>query len=175
LRKVYKIVGTRRLWLFNRTSQLIVVANGSFLVNLALVNKEHRKLAQRLIDDTRLSHRVVFMHADAPTRIRETSGGGGDETASVLDVFSVWPLSVILIQWIIVLALFCFSRWPIFGPPRDPQPAPASDFARHIGALAESWEVTRDSSFARDRWQYYQEHVRGEPGAVVAKSGSRRK
>lgn len=140
-----------------------------------LVNKEHRKLAQRLIDDTRLSHRVVFMHADAPTRIRETSGGGGDETASVLDVFSVWPLSVILIQWIIVLALFCFSRWPIFGPPRDPQPAPASDFARHIGALAESWEVTRDSSYARDRWQYYQEHVRGEPGAVVAKSGSRRK
>ena len=123
-RKVYKIVGTRRLWLFNRTSQLIVVANGSFLVNLALVNKEHRKLAQRLIDDTRLSHRVVFMHADAPTRIRETSGGGGDETASVLDVFSVWPLSVILIQWIIVLALFCFSRWPIFGPPRDPPAGP---------------------------------------------------
>jgi hypothetical protein len=174
-RKVYKIPGTRRFFIFNGTSQLIIVANGSFLVNLALVNKEHRKLAQRLIDDTRLSHKVVFLHADAPTRILETSSGGGQETASVLDVFSVWPLSVILIQWIAVLALFCFSRWPIFGPPRDPPSVPASDFARHIGALAESWELTRDSSYARDRWQYYQEHVRGEPGTVVANRSSRKK
>jgi hypothetical protein len=174
-RKVYKIPGTRRFFVFNGTSQLIVVANGSFLVNLALVNKEHRKLVQRLMDNTGRSHRVVFLHANAPTRIRESSGGGGEETASVLDVFSVWPLSVILIQWIAVLALFCFSRWPIFGPPRDPPSAPASDFARHIGALAESWELTRDSSYARDRWQYYQEHVRGEPGTVVTKRSSRKK
>jgi len=174
-RKAYKVPGHRQLFFFDATSQLIVVANGSFLVNLALVNKEHRKLAQRLIEATGRSQRVVFLHADAPTRIRDTSRGGGEETAGVLDIFGVWPLSVILIQWIAVLALFCFSRWPIFGPPRDPAPAPASDFARHIGALAESWEVTRDSSYARDRWQYYQDHVRGEPGAVAAARGSRKK
>jgi hypothetical protein len=172
-RKVYTIPGSQRLVFFSGTSQLIVVANGSFLVNLALVNKEHRKLAQRLIKVTGKSRRVVILHADAPTRIRSGRGGGGEETAGVLDVFGVWPLSVILIQWIVVLALFCFSRWPIFGPPRDPPPAPASDFARHIGALAESWELTRDSSYAHDRWQYYQDHVRGEPGAVVAKRSSR--
>lgn len=159
-----------RFWLPDPTSQLIVVANGSFLVNLQLVNKEHRKLAGKLIDEVPKGSRVVFIEADAPSRVRSGGGGGGpQETAGIFDVFGVWPLSVILIQWIIVLALFCFSRWPIFGPPRDPAPAPASDFSRHIEALAETWEITRDSSYARDRWQYYQQHVRSEPGTVAAK------
>jgi hypothetical protein len=152
-------------------SRLIIVANGSFLVNLQLVNKEHRKLAGKLIDEVPKGSRVVFIEADAPSQVRNSRGGGGgpQETAGIFDVFGVWPLSVILIQWIIVLALFCFSRWPIFGPPRDPAPAPASDFSRHIDALAETWEITRDSSYARDRWQYYQQHVRAEPGVVAAK------
>jgi hypothetical protein len=162
-----------QLYDVSAASQLIVVANGSFLVNLQLVNKEHRKLAGRLIGELDKPSRVVFLHADVPTRIRNTRGGGRQETAGVVDVFGVWPLSVILIQWIVVLALFCFSRWPIFGPPRDPQPPPASDFGLHIGALAETWELTRDSSYAQERWQHYQQHVRGEPGTVVANRKSR--
>ncbi len=153
---------------FTPPSQLIVVANGSFLVNLQLVNKEHRKMAGKLIAEIKSPSRVVFLHANAG-RSRRSGGGGQQETAGLFDVFGVWPLSVILIQWIIVLALVCFSRWPIFGPPRDPPPAPATDFSRHIAALAETWELTRDSSYAHERWQYYQEHVRGEAGAVSAK------
>jgi hypothetical protein len=79
---------------------------------------------------------------------------------------------VILLQWAVVLALFCFSRWAIFGPPRDPPPPSSSDFSRHVAALAETWELTRDSSYAQSRWQYYQEHVRSESGAVLGKRPS---
>src|SRR5688572_22358598 len=41
--------------------QLLVVANGSFLLNYPLVNHEHRKLAARLIDECGTSGRVVFI------------------------------------------------------------------------------------------------------------------
>ena len=170
LREWYE-VGKRRFFGFNQPrSQLIAIVNGSFLVNLQLVNKEHRKLAAKLIDTVGKPSRVVFLEADEPTRIRDGNGSGdSQETASMTDVFGVWPLSVILLQWAVVLALFCFSRWPIFGPPRDPPPTPTSDFSQHVAALAETWEVTRDSSYAQSRWQYYQEHVRSESGAVTSK------
>jgi hypothetical protein len=171
-RRAFRPPNYRGIPLFAPTSQLIVVANGSFLVNLQLVNKEHRKLAVKLIDQVGQAKRVVFMEVDEPTRIRSSSGRNNQETAGMTDVLGVWPLSVILIQWGIVMLLFCFSRWPIFGPPRDPPPAPASDFARHVGALAENWELTCDSSYAQARWRYYQEHVRGEPGVVAAKRRS---
>ena len=151
------------------TSQLLVVANGSFLVNEQLVNKEHRKLAAKLIDAVPSGSRVVFLEDDDPPEIRDSTQPNEEETAGMTDVFSVWPLNVILIQWGIVMALFCFARWPIFGPPRDPPAAPASDFARHIGALAETWELTRDSSHAEARWRYYQDHVRGESAGLFAK------
>src|SRR5439155_16931785 len=41
-RRVVKPTGYTGIPLFAPTSQLIVVANGSYLVNLQLVNKEHR-------------------------------------------------------------------------------------------------------------------------------------
>jgi hypothetical protein len=170
LREWYMVGKYRRYELDEPRSQLITVVNGSFLVNLQLVNKEHRKLAARLIDSVGKPGRVVFIESDEATRIRDADGSGdSQETASMTDVFGVWPLSVILLQWAVVLALFCFSRWAIFGPPRDPPPPPSSDFSRHVGALAETWELTRDSSYAQSRWQYYQEHVRSESGAVTSK------
>jgi hypothetical protein len=172
-RETYVAGKSRRFTFFQPKSQLITIVNGSFLVNLQLVNKEHRKLAAKLIDAVGKPSRVVFLEADEPTRVRDFDGSGdSQETASMTDVFGVWPLSVILLQWAVVLAIFCFSRWAIFGPPRDPPPPPPSDFSRHVGALAETWEQTRDSSYAESRWQYYQEHVRSESGAVLGKRPS---
>ena len=47
-------------------SQLIVVANGSFLLNLPLVNHEHRKLAGKLIDAVGSPRKtVVFLESYA--------------------------------------------------------------------------------------------------------------
>jgi hypothetical protein len=169
LREWYEVGKYRRYGLDEPKSQLITVVNGSFLVNLQLVNKEHRKLAAMLIDSVGKPSRVVFIESDDAARIRDSDASGdSQETAGMTDVFGVWPLSVILLQWAVVLALFCFSRWAIFGPPRDPPPPPSSDFSRHVGALAETWELTRDSSYAQSRWQYYQEHVRSESGAVAS-------
>jgi hypothetical protein len=135
-------------------SQFIVVTNGSFLVNLQLVNHEHRKLAGKLIAEVKKPGRVVFMDSSYSS-VRNSGSDDSDDAASMLDVFGVWPLSVILVHAAVLLAVFCFARWPLFGPPRDPAPAPAADFGRHVDALAEGLQRTGDASYARERWQYY--------------------
>jgi hypothetical protein len=98
--------------------QVIVVTNGSFLLNLPLVNKEHRKLAGKLIEESdRGGTNVVFVestvggppirkHEDAPKR---TTG---------FDMLAVWPLNIILLHVIVWLLVTCVSLYPIFGRPR---------------------------------------------------------
>jgi len=75
----------------------------------------------------------------------------------MLDVFDVWPLSAILVQWGVLIVLLCFAKWPIFGPPRDPPPPPASDFGRHVDALGAAMAVTGDAAYAQSRVQQYRQ------------------
>jgi hypothetical protein len=150
------------------TSDLIVVANGSFLFNVPLVNHEHRKLAGRLIESVGKAKHVVILDSQNHHPISFGSGSGngngGDNDKppdqppqSMLDVFDVWPLSAILVQWGILIVLLCFSKWPIFGPPRDPPPPPASDFGRHVEALGAAMAVTGDAAYAQSRVQQYRQ------------------
>lgn len=131
--------------------QLILVANASFLLNLPLVNHEHRKLAGKLID---------AVGPEAKTVAFLESGRGGPEVVkdeprasppSGLALFAVWPLSWILAHLMALGMLFAFSRWPIFGRPRTPEPEPASDFGRHVAALAEHFRRTGDQAYAQSQ------------------------
>ncbi|HEX4148130.1 MAG TPA: hypothetical protein VHY20_04045, partial [Pirellulales bacterium] len=45
------------------SSKLLLVANGSFLLNFPLVNHEHRKLAGKLIDSIGSNRRVTFLES----------------------------------------------------------------------------------------------------------------
>lgn len=124
--------------------QLITVANGSFLLNLPLVNHEHRKLATRLIEATHEGHTVVFLE----------SGSGGPlidpetKESSLWQVFGAWPLNVILLHLAVLGVIFCFARWPIFGRPQDPPSESSSDFGKHVDALGKLLRRTRDRPYA---------------------------
>jgi hypothetical protein len=141
-------------------SHLLVVANGSFLYNVPLVNHEHRKLAGRLIDEVGKAKHVVILDSQNhhPISLAGDKNNPPDQTPqSMLDVFDVWPLSAILVQWGILIVLLCFAKWPIFGPPRDPPPPPASDFGRHVAALGAAMAVTGDAEYAQSRVQQYRQ------------------
>jgi hypothetical protein len=161
--------------------RLIVVANGSFLLNVPLVNHEHRKLAGKLIDAIGPPGKtVVFLESRAsrlPTRARVGPPGFGygkhadrddeeppirenDPAASTptgLEIFGVWPTNWILLHLAAVGVIFCFSRWPIFGRPRTPETPSRSDFGRHVDALAELLKRTRDRVYAMDRIVNYRQ------------------
>jgi hypothetical protein len=124
-------------------SQLILVANGSFLLNLPLVNHEHRKLAGQLIAAVGPGQ-VVFLE----------SGPGGPPIDppqvdnSLWTVFGAWPLNVVLLHLAVLGLIFCFARWPIFGRPRVSPDETTSDFGKHVDAMGELLRRTKDRNYA---------------------------
>jgi hypothetical protein len=124
--------------------QLITVANGSFLLNLPLVNHEHRKLAGKLIDTVGSSARVVFLESDKggpPIDPPATDG-------SLWRMFAAWPLGVILLHFGVLGVIFCFARWPIFGRPRPQPPEVLVDFGKHVAAVGELLRRSKDRDYA---------------------------
>ncbi len=143
---------SRELW---NDSRLIVVANGSFLLNLPLVNHEHRKLAGKLIAEIgEPAKNVVFLESyPGGPSIR-----GKDPEASMptgLEMFNIWPTNWILMHLAMIGVLFCFMRWPIFGRPRPSEPIGASDFGRHVEALALLLKRSGDRNYARSKMLQY--------------------
>ncbi|HVC93287.1 MAG TPA: hypothetical protein VND64_06325 [Pirellulales bacterium] len=142
---------------------LVLIVNGSFLLNEPLVNVEHRKLAAKLIAEVAPRQRVVFLE----------SGPGGpplldkepDEAIrSGLEIFGVYPFNWIFLHLAVLGLIFCVARFPIFGTPRSLDPVPLSDFGRHVWALGKLLERTGDRVYALSRLQHYQQNVRREPG-----------
>ena len=142
--------------------QLIVVANGSFLLNLPLINHEHRRLACRLIELVGPpSQSVVFLESsshDPPIASSDMFAGG----PSGFEIFAVWPTNWILLQAAVVGIIFCFWKVPIFGPPRQVKTETLSDFGRHIDAMGELLQLSGDEAFAHARLQQYRQAVKGK-------------
>ncbi|QDU96447.1 DUF4350 domain-containing protein [Lignipirellula cremea] len=142
--------------------QLLLVENGSLLLNMPLVEHENRKLAAALIDECQDGQAVIFLE----------SGPGGLDIApedpglpTGLEAFTVWPLNVVLLHTIGLGILFCFAWFPIFGRPREPSRKTRSDFKKHIDALGELLSRAKARSYAQARIDHYQQHVRRDSGA----------
>jgi len=125
-------------------SEILLVANGSFLLNLPLVNSEHRRLAGKVVEALAPAKRIVFL----------SSNPGGppidppSEDMSLWRMFKAWPLSVILLHFATLGIMFCFARWPIFGRPRAKPIEVATDFGEHVEAVGKLLARTRDKRFA---------------------------
>ncbi|HVW39275.1 MAG TPA: hypothetical protein VHB99_18290 [Pirellulales bacterium] len=143
--------------------ELILVVNGSFLLNFPLVNHEHRKLAGKLIAEAGTNQRVVFLESEAggPSVLDEDPP---DVPINGMEFFGVKPFSIVLLHLAFLGMIFCAVRFPIFGRPRELPPPPLSDFGRHVWALGQMLERTQDRAYALGRLLYYQQYVRREPG-----------
>lgn len=144
--------------------QLIVVANGSFVLNVPLVNREHRRLADRLVGTIGPPRKHVYFLE---------SGRGGPPIAQndpstrhqhSFAMLGRWPHNIVYLHLAAMGLVFCYSRWPIFGRARRLEPPPLSDFGRHIAAMGALLERTRDNAYALDRVAHYQQSPRHEPG-----------
>ncbi|RMF90563.1 MAG: hypothetical protein D6741_16785, partial [Planctomycetota bacterium] len=124
-----------------------VIANGSFLFNVPLVDHENRRLAANLIDalgDEPLN--IVILET------KTTDVPIGDETTQSESpgIFRAYPLNWILIHWTAVAVLVLFMRYPLFGKPQDLTTKASTDFGQHVVALADLLRRTRDAAFAQE-------------------------
>lgn len=127
--------------------QLIVVANGSFLLNVALANHENRKLAAHLIAECGEPKRAVFLESSSSGL--PVFGEEPDEKPNGFELFRVWPLNVLLSHLVVLGILYCVAMFPIFGRPKQLPREAVSDFGKHITALGEMLEKSRNATYAR--------------------------
>ena len=134
--------------------ELIVVANGSFLLNYPLINPEHRKLATKLIDECAGSEVVFlesgFMGLEILDQDPERSARWAE----------IWPLNAMVIHLAVFGIVLCLAFWPIFGRPKELPAENPADFGRHVSSLGQLMARTQNLSYAQSRLAHYQQQAR---------------
>jgi hypothetical protein len=136
-------------WSTDTDGRILVLANGSFTLNAALLNRARRPLAQEVV-------RWV-----GPGRLRVAFVEGGYVTAEDSDspglfhLLSVPPFGWIFGQLAALGLAACLFKAPRLGRARPEPPAGVEQPAEHPRALGRLLARTRDAKAARDVMQAY--------------------
>jgi hypothetical protein len=136
-----------------KDSNLWLVANGSFLLNYGLVNREHRKLALALAGSLGDGARVTLVTSATVTE--------GEADRGPFAVLAVTPINWIAPHVLALALVFALYRFPIFGRPTEKVTREAYHFGRHVEALGLMLSESRDLDYARERIKTYHQHARG--------------
>jgi hypothetical protein len=130
---------------------VLVVANGSFLLNEALVKHARRPLAERVADwPEREKQQIAFVEGSSPTS--DVEGG-----PSLWDLLGRLPvLRWVAIQMAVAGLLASLARAPRLGRPR-PDPVSGADrpaaHAEALGALLQKAQAARESHELLERYR----------------------
>jgi hypothetical protein len=145
------------------SSEILVVNNGSFFLNYPLVNHQHRVLAARLVARCGDPAKVVFLETGrfGPSISNQEAES---EYPTGLEMFNVWPISAILLHVMALGILLLACLYPIFGRARRLPPPATADFGKHIDALGELLQQTREIGYASGRLSHYHQYVKRDSG-----------
>jgi hypothetical protein len=139
---------------------IILINNGSFLLNAPLVNKENRKLASKLIDTceefSAEEMKVAFLETDEYDNIPSSE----EESAPTgLEAFAAWPLAPIIWHFTFLGIALCFCLLPIFGRPKQLRQDDQTDFGRHVKAVARLLAGTGNRTYAQRQIERYRQNA----------------
>ena len=139
-------------------SQIIIVGNASFLLNMSLVNESNMQIANALIDYVAESEapqdNILFIESSMMLPISDLDSR---------DKFSQWrwitqkPLRYIVPQLVFCLILLCFVYFPIFGRPKRIDKKSTANFRDHIHAMAQLIKKSKATTIPR---QWIEEYKR---------------
>ena len=156
---------TKSVW---GQGKVIVVTNGSFLLNLPLVNRQHRRLAMKLIHECEPAGKVAFLE----------SGPGGpltfDYEPNATTPEATRKRVLLAVHWFVLGLLYCFCVFPIFGRPKSTRPDPDPEFVHHVDALAKLLEKTRDEQYVRRQLDQYREGMDKNPTRAASRAAGSR-
>ena len=130
--------------------KLIVISNGSFLLNFPLANPECRKLASKVADE--ISGDVVFLESGWRW---PSVGGEANDPKMQWSWIAQPPMNFIVPHFLFWGVLYCFAFYPNFGRPRRVQFHPPKAFRSHVKAVAAILGRSKETSWARqvvDMW-----------------------
>lgn len=135
-------------------SRIIVLANGSFTLNMPLANPEHRKLAAKLIAECPSGGKVAFLESGpGDPAVRKTEESSSQHA---LHIFTIWPINFIFIHLAALGIAVGVLLFPNFGRPKRLPDEERSDFGQHVAALGELLERTKNREYAEIRLKQYQ-------------------
>ena len=130
-------------------ARVLVVANGSFLLNAALVNRARRPLASQ----------VVRWAGEEPMHVAFVEGSFvlGDPPAqpSVFSLLDIPPFGWLAAQLLALGLAVCLARAPSLGRPRPDPPSGEDRPVAHPEALGALWERTGAADDARSALRTY--------------------
>jgi len=137
---------------------IVVVTNGSFLLNLPLTNEANRQLADALTDNFITDQRVLFLENRGPIEISNTDSSGHTQWGWITEP----PLRQIVPHLLFWCLVFCFVCFPIFGRPRRMEKPATTHFRDHIVALG---QLLGRAHLDRDCEQWIEQYHRraGQP------------
>ena len=129
-------------------SNVVLVHNGSFLLNYALVDPVARTLAARLADQLGERRKIAFYEpTNASGRIWSPWGRLPPGGPSPIDVLFRPPLGWVFLHFLIAALLYLASQAPIFGRPRTDRSDPGAPFTQHVRAYGKLLERTGDRAY----------------------------
>lgn len=143
-------------------SKILVVSSGSLLSNYSLATPTGQAMVANLIQETGNDPgTLAFMStdfrgaliSDVDPEINATTG---------MELFTVWPLSLVMLHLAVIGFIACMVLLPIFGRPREGERDPTSDFGDHLDAVATLMYRSGGEEFARRRVSDYMRRIRGE-------------
>lgn len=140
-------------------SRIIVVGNGSLVLNLPLTNIHNQELSGRLlekVDETDYQWNDVLFVENQGTVI--VSDVDVPEQTSKWSWITEPPLRYMVPNLVFWCMLFCFVYFPIFGRPRHLVRKSTADFRDHIFALARLVAGTENRENPKAWLQQYRNH-----------------
>jgi len=134
----------------NPNRKVIVISNGSFLLNYPLMKGEHRKLAAKVADEA--TGDVVFLESNYTWPL---IGGSGNDPALHWTWVGQAPMNYIVPHFLFWGVLYCFVFYPNFGRPKRVQFHPPKAFRSHVKAVASILGRSKEKNWARqmvDLW-----------------------
>ncbi|MEC7597110.1 MAG: DUF4350 domain-containing protein, partial [Planctomycetota bacterium] len=136
--------------------EVIVVSNGSFILNYGLTDERNRQVVANMLDDLDFEDYfwgALFLESDEaglPVMQREESG-----QKTMWDWMTEWPFSFFIPHFLVLGILIYFVFYPIFGRPKNLALPSSTDFGQHVEALGELMEKTRDRAYAIQHINHY--------------------
>ncbi len=125
--------------------KLIIISNGSFLLNYPLTNSEHRKLAAKVADEVKGD--VVFLESSYRW---PKIGGQANDPALQWTWVGQAPMNYIVPHFLFWGVLYCFVFFPNFGRPKRIQFHPPKAFRSHVQAVASILGRSQEKNWARE-------------------------
>lgn len=136
-------------------SQILVVVNGSTLLNFGLTKPGNVSFAEELMVEvanvSAMAHtnNAYFVESGrAGLSVREADASS---SFTGLEPLTVYPVNLILLHLLVLGIVLCLALFPYFGRPYDPPRKDKGDFGRYLTGIGELLARTRNTTYAVDK------------------------